>query len=387
MVDRRGIQTELHYLQDHLCTGVEGVAICKAILFLLFSPSRYLASAAKHGLEHALQQHGYDWLSSSVSRLSLLLSSEAASETMITVMSLMAICCLSISAPCRQQLSQNGVLDILIQAIKSRTPPLSNKRCTSITAVSCFYRPSDRKFCCVDNQSTWEGNDPILFLSLWAFASLARGSDTAKVMNASLKKRWSRLEEWDGVQDEEIDSCFLVLASSMNAAIGIRWWASCCLACSGAYGFPSMGSQLCQLFNDSLSADIKLVFVNGGHLYAHKVILATKCPALLPLPNEEDSWHKESSLRQVTDSDVIHPMDINLSNRIHEGPMKALLAYLYKGFVLVDEELLPEVKLLAKRCGMDTFLKLLQGKIPVWGSSPDTLDFSAALDSMGCSLS
>eukprot|EP00250_Pteridium_aquilinum_P010708 c19579_g1_i1 orf=986-2035(+) len=196
VVDRRGIRTKSNYPQDHGYTGLEGVAICKAMLFLLFSPSRYLASAAKHVLEHALQQHGYDWLPPSVSRLSLLLSLGAASENSMTVMSLMAVCCLSISAHCQQLLLQNSVLDILIEAVKCRILSPSNKNHTSVTAIRCFCRPFVRNICCSDEENTWEGNDPILFLSLWAFASLARGTDTAKAINASIKKRLSKWEEW-----------------------------------------------------------------------------------------------------------------------------------------------------------------------------------------------
>lgn len=388
VVDRRGFRTESKHLQDHFYSGLEGVSICKTVLFLLFSPSHYLASAAKHGLEHALQRHGYDWLPSFVSKLSLTFSSVAASENMVTVTSLMAACCLSISAHCRHQLLQQGVLDVLIEAVKAHSLT-STRHQTVIAGTRCLCMPLDMNTCCWDNHNIWEGSDPILFFSLWAFASLARGSDTAKAINATLKKRMSKCVKWDSMPDEEVDSHFLVLAGFVNTAAGLRWLASCCLACCGAYGFPSVKNQLSKIFNDTHSANIKMIFADGGHVYAHKVIIATKCPALMPFASSkgEAFAHKDYSLTLSGARKASCPVELNLSARIHEAPMKALLEFVYKGFVLVDEELVSEVKLLAKRCHMDTFFKLLQGKIPVWGSIPDTLDFTSALGSVGCSFS
>ena len=48
-------------------------------------------------------------------------------------------------------------------------------------------------------------------------------------------------------------------------------------------------------------------------------------------------------------------MELNLSARIHEASMKTLLEFIYKGLAFIDEELVADVKLLAKRCHMDTF--------------------------------
>ncbi|KAI5076037.1 hypothetical protein GOP47_0008102 [Adiantum capillus-veneris] len=380
VVDRRGLRSESTQPQDQGYAGFEGVTICKTMLFLLFSPSRHLASSARQGLERGLEQHGYDWLPSSVNRLSLLLSTGAASESMIALMILMAFCCLSLSAHCRQQLVENGVLDILIGTIKSRVL-VSDKHQTTTAATSYFCKPYDRSICCSDEQNTWEGKDLLLFFSLWAFASLARGSPIAKAMQSSLTKRLPKHGEWDTVPERELDNCFWVLASSPDNAMGVRWWASCCLACCGLYGFPSEKSQIWRLFNDSGSADIKLHLANGGHLYAHKVIIATKCPALLPPP-----MLTVLTSRQSTASEVSCPTEIKLSARIHEASLKSLLEFVYKGCVFIEDFLISEVKVLAKRCGLVTLLHLLQGKAPLWGSVPDTMSFTLALGNMGCSF-
>jgi hypothetical protein len=79
-------------------------------------------------------------------------------------------------------------------------------------------------------------------------------------------------------------------------------------------------------------------------------------------------------------------MELNLSARIQEASMEILLEFIYTGLAFVNEEHETDVKLLAKRCHMDNFLRLLVGKMPVWGSVPDIHDFSSAISSKGCSL-
>ncbi|KAH6556300.1 hypothetical protein KP509_1Z189000 [Ceratopteris richardii] len=356
------------------------------MLFLLFSPSQQLANAARQDLEHHLEQHGYGWLPSFVSRLSLLLGLGAISESIMAITILMALCCLSLSADCRKTLLENGVLDILIRAIKYRVLVFNNTSQSDYDTTHYFSRLHDKRFCCYCEDNRWEGKDPILFFLLWAFAIVARGSDILKAQCSSFKERVSKHEEWDVVPDMEIDRCFLFLASSLDVSMGVRWWASCCLSCYGAYGFPSRRSRIWKLFNESGSADIKLHFANGKHMYAHKIILATKCPALLPFSIPRDHASKEQSTRSLSVSEVNPLSDVQLSARIHEGPLKCLLEFVYKGIVFVEDEFLPEVKLLAKRCGMVAFLHLLQGKAPIWGNDPEILNFTSALGSMGCSF-
>lgn len=386
VANRKGFPAQLKHLPSFSHNGLEGISICKAVLFLLFSPSHYLASITKHGLTQTLQQHTCDGLPSFMSKLSVTFSSAAASEDVITLMSLMAIACLSKVTPCRHQLLEGGVLHVLIKAIQAH--PLTNPMLETTAATNLLCNSLDVPTCCWQTGNFWEGHDPILFFSLWAFASLARGSHTAMTINLAIKKRVSEHLDWNFMPDGEFESYLLFLAGSTSSAPGLQWLASCCLASCGAYGFPSQRKQLSKVFNDSSSADLKLVFADGSCAYAHKVIMATKCPDLLPSSSVTgDFVSHEHSLTPIKTNTASCQVELNLSSRIRGPSMQAVLEFIYKGFVLIDEELVSEVKLLAKRCQLETLTRLLQGKFPVWGSFPDTCDFIPALGSKGCIFS
>eukprot|EP00249_Psilotum_nudum_P014109 c24673_g1_i2 orf=351-2519(+) len=374
-------------------SGLEGVVICRAVLQLLSSRSNYLASHIRDILEQALHQLGSNWFGSLINVLALRFSSLAASNDLVTLMNLMSVASLSHLTECRKQLLQEGVLEMLTEAIQACTIKANEVELTGVfTAATATF---DGNRCCCDGMDTWEGQDPILFFSLWAFASLARGSALSKRVREKFMSKISNVD-WKGELGVDVDDCLLRLASDNAVAAGVRWLASYCLACCGLFGFPTAGMDLRKALNNPALADVMLVLGNGCQFHAHMVVLATKSPDLLP-PNFNPGSCKNSEpsltlLGAKTEACLMTdgkleqkcvPVQLHLSGRLHAASVRAILEFLYKGFALIDEDTLSEIMLLAKKCHLESFLKLLQGKLLVWGKLPAPCDFTSALGEIG----
>ncbi|KAI9157657.1 hypothetical protein LWI28_025875 [Acer negundo] len=126
----------------------------------------------------------------------------------------------------------------------------------------------------------------------------------------------------------------------------------------GFYGFPSkLGKGLGKHLNMEDDTDMQLILANGESLNVHSVLLAIRCPTLLP-PDEFACDKKYLALQR-------------------------LLEYAYFGYLEVGNELVKKLKPLAKSCKLQPLLQLLCRKSPKWGTPVPSSDLAPALVHLG----
>jgi hypothetical protein len=332
-------------------------------------------------LKTALELHGNDWLPLLVDSLALghLAPSLVRPDNLQTPMNLFALASFAWLPACQELLLQGNVLEVVMAVICIHAPSAfatKQERLGSAKwSVSHARAGIAAKTCCQEITEDWEGDDAVLFASLCAFAKLASGSKWVNGLTVSLKQ--GRLDD-DSLHSRthgELVSILWQLAEGRTVSPGVRWWAVCGLACFGVYGFPStLGRDLYQAFDNSSLADIVFVLADGSRLHAHAVILAIRCPSLLP--NQSPS-----SNNTTTERFVCH--DVHLSDHVSYEAIRALLEFAYTGLVQIHSTEINSVRVLAKRCGLLPLISLLHNRAPVWGLAPASCDLASALGSVG----
>ncbi len=362
-------------------TGQELLQLCRAVFLLLSSPSQGLSACSRLCLKTALELHGNDWLPLLVDSLALghLAPSLVRPDSLQTAMNLFALASFAWLPACQELLLQGNVLEVVIAVICIHAPSAFTTKRERLSSakwsVSHARAGIAAKTCCQEITEDWEGDDAVLFASLCAFAKLASGSKWVNGLTVSLKQ--GRLDD-DSLHSKthgELVSTLWQLAEGSIVSPGVRWWAVCGLACFGVYGFPStLGRDLYQAFDNSSLADIVFVLADGSCLHAHAVILAIRCPSLLP--NQSPSSNNAN-----TERFVCH--DVHLSDHVSYEAIRALLEFAYTGLVQIHSTEINNVRVLAKRCGLLPLISLLHNRAPVWGQAPASCDLASALGSVG----
>ncbi|CAM6023862.1 unnamed protein product [Sphagnum balticum] len=368
-------------MDEEQMTGQELLQLCRAVFLLLSSPSQGLSACSRLCLKTALELHGNDWLPLLVDSLALghLAPSLVRPDNLQTAMNLFALASFAWLPACQELLLQGNVLEVVMAVICIHAPSAiatKQERLSSAKwSVSHARVGIAAKTCCQEITEDWEGDDAVLFASLCAFAKLASGSKWVNALTVSLKQ--GRLDD-DSLHSRihgELVSILWQLAEGRTVSPGVRWWAVCGLACFGVYGFPStLGRDLYQAFDNSSLADIVFVLADGSRLHAHALILAIRCPSLLP--NQSPS-----SNNTTTERFVCH--DVHLSDHVSYEAVRALLEFAYTGLVQIHSTEINNVRVLAKRCGLLPLISLLHNRAPVWGLAPASCDLASALGSVG----
>jgi hypothetical protein len=368
-------------LEQHI-SAQELLQICKTTFLLLSSTCQDVSSGTKACMETVMKFQDQAWLPRLVDSLAIGHTgpSLVKPESVQTATNLFALACFSYFPECRELLPQERTLDVLTAILKIYgNRALQKKQQVSNWSVkwSVIHQRAGiaAKPCCEEIAEDWEGSDTVLFASLCAFTKLMQGSDRARAVAKSLRR--GRLTE-DSCSEGSYGgtvSLLWALAESVTVAAGIRWWAASGLACFNIYGFPSpLGRHICQIFDGSLFPDIIFLLKDGSRLLAHGVILAVQCPLVLP-----KGLHSKE--KKIVEDSVGH--EIPLSKLISSRSFKALLEYVYSGVVHLDSEEVDEMKVLSKRCGLDSLTNLLHGRVPVWGLPPASFNLAPALESGG----
>ncbi|KAI9116563.1 hypothetical protein K1719_012730 [Acacia pycnantha] len=168
-------------------------------------------------------------------------------------------------------------------------------------------------------------------------------------------KKWCRIyhkEVDDSIQSEPASRAVLMMIYSPSKRVGT------CL-------------------NEKEYADIQLFLPNGNTLSVHGVILAVRCPSLLP---PELLLVKEKRI----DGQSIR--EVRLSSHVDYEALVKLLEYVYMGYFHASEEIVKNVKTLAKRCNLQPLLQMLHRQSPKWGTSFPSFDLTSSLVSAGSSF-
>ncbi|XP_031505227.1 BTB/POZ domain-containing protein At1g04390 isoform X2 [Nymphaea colorata] len=347
----------------------------RALLLLIFSPCKQIASQTHNCLLEALKPHGSRYMELLVHSLEMVMHSSVngAFDQLRVVIALMSLASCSNLSPYQDYIIQCGGPRVLSSIIRKHSS--AGLRISRSSIVSHTLDKYDSRTCCSDHRDGWEGMDIILFFAMCSFAELAKNSDFLLEIRQTSEVQCS-LET------------FLDLLNGRGFGSGVQWFVAHILRCFGMYGFPSkFGSRVRKQLNVDKYADLRLMLPDGEYLQAHKVILAARCPLLL-VPTETASGSNKSRRASCADEDLEQLCTkfsnvVRLSSRVHGCCMKKLMEFAYTGFVEVDHDHVKHLKILAKLSNLQTLTFLLSGKRPKWGSAVATCDFSSALESAG----
>ncbi|KAH9308578.1 hypothetical protein KI387_036489 [Taxus chinensis] len=359
--------------------------ICRAVLFLLFSPCKYLASQTRLFLEKALKPYGHEWMQSLLCSIDLGAcdNGHSISDNLQMIVSLMTLVSFSSLQLHRKILYSYNALEILGRVIKSQSN--SDIQVARSNISNHVVSLSDGKLCCWNETEDWEGKNLILFFSLWAFAKLVKDS----VFAGNARQEGFVEDFTNKVITEETEVRVLIrqlqkLVVGNSFSAGVRWYAAHSMAGFGIYGFPSkLGGNIKKAFDNDEMADLLLALSDGRSLNTHLVILAARCPSLLPSSNLILNQNKGSLGGDLLKEKALEKMQQKVNAMIHYGALRNSLEFAYTGTVQVDEENVAGVRFLAKRCNLESLLSLLSGKTPNWGTSVLEYNIASALSAIG----
>lgn len=395
IVHRRGqlhVQQEIRNRPTQEVPDIsEREPICRAVLFLVYSPFKYLSSQAQIFLAEALEPFGHEWLQALLQTVALgaCNNGNSVSDDLLMVVSLMSLASFSSLELYSGTLHKYNVLEILSHAIKFYSD--SEVKVARSNVSSHVVSATHGRICCWDGTRDWEGNNLILFLSLWAFAKLVPNSVFAWNVRQHIYVEGSiekvECEETEtGVSIRQLQK----LVADNSLAPGVRWYAAHSMACFGIYGFPNkFGGRMKKAFDNDEMSDLLLVLSDGSSLFTHLVILAARCSSLLPssylIPKQNIGSLGDALLDHETMQKLQKMVyrEARLSSKLHYPSLRNILEFVYAGTVKVDEENVADVRLLAKRCNLEPLLSLLYGRTPSWGMRILECNLASALDVSG----
>ncbi|PIA29720.1 hypothetical protein AQUCO_05800077v1 [Aquilegia coerulea] len=351
----------------------------RAVLQMIHSPCKYIASKARYILSE-LSTPNVDVYLDYVLSTSIEVGNVGNKDQ--TIIDLIIFSCLSTLPKYRNTIIQrDGIMHLSTFIMWCLRNNAGGGPCMQSTFKSCR--------CCMPDMDNWEGDDTLLFFSLWGLAELMQ------VQHSRLGRNHGELifnQDLSGLEFGGSDVQTLIgklqeISGSTSTSPGLRWCATYILSYFGFYGFPSrFGERIGKAFHTKELADIHLKLSSGECLRVHGVIVMVRCPSLIPSresPSNERLSDESSMGQSVEQQGRILRREVCLSARVDDKTLMKLLKFVYMGFVQVDDDLVRQLKMLSRGCGFHSLTQLLSKKRPKWGTKVPCLEFSPALGPSG----
>ncbi|TKY49356.1 BTB/POZ domain-containing protein [Spatholobus suberectus] len=360
-------------IDDHF----QSEPVSRAVLMMIHSPCNSVSSYTRFLLSDVLKVKGMPCLKSSIHTLDYTSSLESygSFDKLQLVINLIGLTCLS-SLPQYQR--------FIVESKAIKAVVLLVKRCLSndIHVERHSFAPHlhttwhERSCCCFDKED-WEGSNVLLFYSLLGLTEILHQCDLQ-----DNPEQFSR--ELTNIRAQLVSKLHEI-CSSNSFSPGVRWYVSYILTYFGFYGFPNeLAKRIGKSLNNEEYSDMKLIVANGDSVSVHVVILAVRCPSLLPpqlLPSRKSS-------EEVTDKFVAQTMrEVRLSSHVDYEALVVLLEYVYSGCLHAGEETVKKLKILAKRCNLQPLLQMLYRQRPKWGTPFPSYNLTSSLGSAGSCFS
>ncbi|XWS10291.1 hypothetical protein CRYUN_Cryun39dG0063200 [Craigia yunnanensis] len=341
----------------------------RAVLVMMHSASTYIASKVRLILSGVLEPRGNEYLKRLLYLLEYASSKNNFGSPNIpkTVIELVGLTCYSGLPQYQKNVIRGDGMKTLVTFIRRC---MSNQVCIRRRSFASHFHSNVfyERACCWMTTEEWEGKDALLFYSLWGLAELVQHSSDKNHTNSHLVKM---------VQD---------VLNNVSAP-GPRWLAAHILSYFGVYGFPNKHDKgFVRALEDKEHTDLQLLFANGDYVSAHKIILAVRCPSLLP-PEQFPHNAKTTDNFSVRDiPEKLSPMfqkEVRLSAHVDQQALLKLLDYVYFGYLEAGEELARKLKTLAKSCNLQPLFLMLCRKITKWGTPIPSSDLTDALGPTG----
>lgn len=366
---------------SHVHEAIKGCQICesddtsrsesssRAVFMMMHSSSTYIASKVRLILSGVLETKGNDYLKRLLHLLEYASSPSNFGSPNIpkTVIELIGLTCFYGLPQYQKNVIRGDGMKTLVTFVTRCLRNQVGLRKRSF-ALHLHNNVHYERACCWMTTEEWEGNDALLFYSLWGLAELVQHSSDSNHTKSHLVKT---------AQDVLGNVC----------APGPRCLAAHILSYFGVYGFSNKHDKgLLQALKDKEHTDLQLFFTNGNSVSAHKIILAVRCPSLLP---PEQLPHNAQTIGNCSVGDIpkkLCPMsqkEVRLSAHVDQQALLKLLDYVYSGYLEAGEELARKLKTLAKSCNLQPLFLMLCRKIPKWGTPIPGSDLTDALGPAG----
>ncbi|KAK4835681.1 hypothetical protein QYF36_012984 [Acer negundo] len=347
----------------------------RAVLMMMYSPCKYIASKTRFVLSEVLKPNGKEYLRHLLHSINYTSSGDDIGLPRIlpTAVYMVGLTCYLGLPHYRKQVIKGDGMKIVLAFLKWC---LSNH--IHIKRQSFAPHLNIEKSCCCECTEEWEGKDVLFLYGLWALAQLV--NKTGSVRNSQVML--------SGELNDKEAQLVSILKEIRNetSTYGPRWYAAYILSYFGFYGFPSkLGKRIGKALNMEDDTDMQLILANEESLNVHSVLLAIRCPTLLP-PDEFACDKKISGNTSLNDVDKLSGKlrkEVRLSAHVDCQALQRLLEYAYFGYLEVGNELVKKLKPLAKSCKLQPLLQLLCRKSPKWGTPVPSSDLAPALGPLG----
>ncbi|PIN07585.1 hypothetical protein CDL12_19850 [Handroanthus impetiginosus] len=291
----------------------------RAVLMMVYSPCKYIASLARSILYEILKSNGKDYVEYLLEIPNARLSGNkfGIPGNLQLVVSLMSLACYC-SLPKYQELiikckGMKTVVGFIMWWLKNHV----RKRRASM--VPHLRDSLTERTCCFPCTEEWEGDDMLLLFSLWILAELLHHSAHTKVHPS---------DNQENVSEAQLVQELWEICKNHNSH-GSRWYAAYILSFFGLFGFPSkLGKRIGKSLGQKEHCDLKLDLVNEESVYAHEVILTLRCPSLLP-PGISVPKEKSSNETAELDAGRNSIKSVRLSAHVDRQSLLKLLEYVY----------------------------------------------------------
>ncbi|KAM3732168.1 hypothetical protein ACB098_11G040100 [Castanea mollissima] len=368
--------------QNDVVDTFKSESASRAVLMMIYSPSKYIASSARVILSEILKPNGKEYLIHILCTLNYTASQRNIGMPVLKlVINLIGLTCYCGLPQYRRHLIKSKGIETLLVLVKCCLEnDIHIKRQSFAPHLQNSFHD---RICCWVCTEEWEGGDIPLLYSLWGLAELMHNSGSIR-NNLNIYAGEMTYTETELVSKLQ-EICI------HTSSPGLRWYAAYVLSYFGVYGFPSkLGKRIGKALNEKEYADMQLILTKGQSLSVHGVVFAVRCSALLPpkgLPINEKTFDG-SSIKDFTEK--VHgefQKEIRLSAHVDHDALMKLLEYVYLGYAQAGEELVKKLKTLAKRCNLRHLLQLLCRKHPKWSTPFPSSDLSLALGPAGFQFS
>ncbi|URE00721.1 BTB/POZ domain [Musa troglodytarum] len=363
--------------------------VSRAVLLMVFSPCKYIASQATYYLSETLRAFGDVCLEYVLASLKLNASGEVSlvADSYHTITNLISLACYSTLPKYHELIVKREGISSLSSIIKMCLN--GDVHIGRSNNASHLHSISYGTECCLSNVSSLEGEEVIVLYSLQALSQLIAFLNIVcnhhKIVLGEIVvcKKCRNSEAYN-----LFESLWYILNNSFGS--GPKWYSAYILSFFGFYGFPSkLGKKIAEAIDKNELADIELLLAKGQSLQVHSPIIVARCPYLL---SNETSLPKKTAWNDWKDQNSEHHHrkmrhEIRISDRVDSVSFVKLLEYIYTGFIQVDDNLRTTLKVLAKHCGLKSLYDMLNRKLPEWGTACASCNFSEALEPIGNQLS
>ncbi|XP_009601254.1 BTB/POZ domain-containing protein At1g04390 isoform X1 [Nicotiana tomentosiformis] len=369
------ILTARQISQGSVCHSSESEPASRAVLMMIYSPSKYIASETRFILSEVLSLKGKDYVEYLLDILKAVSSGNkfGIPSNFRLVITLITLACYSALPKIHKHVIQHGGIPTLLSFISWWLDnPVHLNRSSVAPHVQNYF---SERTCCWPSSEDWEGEDMLLLFGLMALGELINAKNCGGLFCNQMESRAAFIRE---LQEICIN----------NSNPGPRWYAAYILRHFGLYGFPSkFGREFRELLTDNEYTDVELIIKNQEPVHVHGVILLVRCPSLLPL--EELFKEKKIGSSSEQDSDSCYRLitKVRLSAHVDCQSLTKLLEYIYSGFFEAGEDLVKKLKILARHCNLQPLVQLLYGRSPKWGTPFPSSDINSALGPAGRNFS